>query len=178
MSGKRDVPDALTVIHSRKSVRNFTGEPVSRQDLEEILRAGMAAPSAVGRSPWEFVVVTERAMLDALREGLPYARMLDKAGAAIVVCGIPAKAHLEKVEYAVIDGTCASENILLAVEALGLGAVWTAAYPYEDRAAHVRQVLGIPVEVIPLNVIPIGHPTGADKPKEKYHAEMIHWGRW
>jgi nitroreductase len=178
MVQKRDVPDAITVIHSRTSVRSFTGEAVSNEDLEEILRAGMAAPSAVGRSPWEFVVVTDRATLSRLREGLPYAKMLDKAGAAIVVCGIPAKAHLQKVEYAVIDGTCASENILLAVEALGLGAVWTAAYPYEDRAAHVRKVLGIPGEVIPLNVIPIGHPTGADTPKEKYDPGMIHHERW
>jgi nitroreductase len=178
MSQKRATPDALSVIHGRKSVRSFTGEPVGREDLLEILRAGMAAPSAVGRSPWEFVVVTERATLDALREGLPYAKMLDKAGAAIVVCGIPAKAHLQKVEYAVIDGTCASENILLAVEALGLGAVWTAAYPYEDRAEHVRRVLGIPGDAIPLNVIPIGHPTGADKPKEKFRGENIHWQRW
>jgi len=178
VSKNRNVSDALAVIHSRKSVRSFTGEAVSGEDLEEILRAGMAAPSAVGRSPWEFVVVTERATLDSLREGLPYAQMLDKAGAAIVVCGVPAKAHQQMVEYAVIDGTCASENILLAAEALGLGAVWTAAYPYEDRAAHVRTVLGIPADVIPLNVIPIGHPTGADKPKEKYRAEMIHRERW
>ncbi len=178
MSQKRVVPDAISVIHARKSVRSFTGEAVRREDLEEILRAGMAAPSAVGRAPWEFVVVTERATLDRLREGLPYAKMLDKAGAAIVVCGVPAKAHLQKLEYAVIDGTCASENILLAVEALGLGAVWTAAYPYDDRAGHVRATLGIPGDVIPLNVIPIGHPTGADQPKEKFRAENIHWGRW
>ena len=178
MSQKRAVPDAISVIHSRKSVRSFTGEAVSREDLEQILRAGMAAPSAVGRAPWEFVVVTDRPTLDRLREGLPYAKMLDRAGAAIVVCGVPAKAHLQKVEYAVIDGTCASENVLLAVEALGLGAVWTPAYPYEDRAAHVRATLGIPAEVAPLNVIPIGHPTGADKPKDKFRAENIHWGRW
>ena len=178
MQPKREVPDAITVIHRRKSVRSFTGEAVSKEDLEEILRAGMAAPSAVGKSPWEFIVVTERATMDRLREGLPYAKMLDRAGAAIVVCGIPAKAHLQKVEYAVIDGTCASENILLAVEALGLGAVWTAAYPYEDRAAHVRKTLGIPEEVIPLNVIPIGHSTGTDKPKNHYRAENVHWEKW
>jgi nitroreductase len=178
MSRRSDVPDAITVIHSRKSVRSFTGEAVRKEDLEEILRAAMAAPSAVGKSPWAFVAVTGRATLDLLREGLPYAKMLDMAGAAIVVCGVPERAHLQKVEYAVIDGTCASENILLAVEALGLGAVWTAAYPYEDRAAHVRKVLGIPESVIPLNVIPIGHPTGTDKPKDHYRAENIHWERW
>jgi len=178
MSRRSDVPDAITVIHSRKSVRSFTGEAVCKEDLEEILRAAMAAPSAVGKSPWAFVAVTGRATLDLLRAGLPYAKMLDKAGAAIVVCGVPERAHLQKLEYAVIDGTCASENILLAVEALGLGAVWTAAYPYEDRAAHVRTVLGIPESVVPLNVIPIGHPTGADKPKDHYREENIHWERW
>ena len=178
MERRSDVRDAMTVIHSRKSVRSFTGEAVSREELDEILRAAMAAPSAVGKAPWAFVTVTERATLDLLREGLPYAKMLDKAGAAIVVCVLPEKAHLQMVEYAVIDGTCASENILLAVEALGLGAVWTAAYPYEDRAAHVRKVLGIPANVVPLNVIPIGHPTGADKPKDHYRAENIHGERW
>jgi nitroreductase len=178
MKRSSDVPDAMTVIRSRKSVRSFTGEAVSQEELDEILRAAMSAPSAVGKSPWAFVVVTDRATLDLLREGLPYAKMLDKAGAAIVVCGLPEKAYLQKVEYAVIDGTCASENILLAVEALGLGAVWTAAYPYEDRAAHVRKVLGIPGNVIPLNVIPIGHPTGADKPKDHFRAENIHREKW
>jgi nitroreductase len=178
MSRTGGVPDCISVIHSRKSVRHFTGEAVTREELETLLRAGMAAPSAVGRAPWEFVVVTERATLDRLSAGLPYAKMLEKAGAAIVVCGVPEQAHLQKVEYAVIDGTCASENILLAAEAIGLGAVWTAAYPYEDRAAHVRTVLGIPPGVIPLNVIPVGRPTGADTPKEKYRPEKVRWERW
>jgi nitroreductase len=172
------VPDALTVIQSRKSVRNFTGQAVSKELLDKILRAGMAAPTAVNKQPWSFVVVTDRKTLDNLKDGLPYTKMLDKAGAAIIVCAIPEKAFEQKVEFAVVDSTCASENILLAAEALGLGAVWTAAYPYNDRMGFVRKTLNIPDDVIPLNVIPIGYPTGTDKPKEKYNPENIHWEKW
>jgi nitroreductase len=172
------VPDALTVIHSRKSVRNFTGQSVEKEKLDKILKAAMAAPTAVNRQPWSFVVVTERKTLNTLRDGLPYAKMLGQAGAAIVVCAVPEKAHDRMVEFAIIDSSLAGENILLAVEALGLGATWTAAYPYKDRMNVVRRALNIPESVIPLNVIPIGYPTGADKPKDKYKPENIHWEKW
>jgi len=172
------VPDAMTVIHSRKSVRNFTGQSVDKKMLEKIVRAGMAAPTAVNMQPWAFVIVIDRAALDSLASVLPYAKMLDKAGAAIVVCAIPAKAYGGSKEFAVIDSTCASENILLAAEALGLGALWTAVYPDEGRMDAVREKLGIPEDVIPLNVIPVGYPTGVDKPKDKYNSENIKWERW
>ncbi|NTV30148.1 MAG: nitroreductase family protein [Candidatus Omnitrophica bacterium] len=172
------IPDALAVIHSRKSVRHFTGQPVSADLLNRIVRAGMAAPTAVNMQPWSFVVVTDRAMLDALAAGLPYAKMLDKAGAAIVVCALPDKAFQKKTEFAIIDASCASENILLAIEALGLGGVWTAAYPDPERMDLVRKVLGVPAEVIPLNVIPVGHPDGTDQPKDKFHPENIHLEKW
>ena len=170
--------DALTVIHSRKSVRHFTGQGVDKELLDKVIRAGMSAPTAVNMQPWAFVVVTDRAVMDGLAAGLPYAKMLDKAGAAIIVCAIPEKAYGRSREFAVIDSTCASENILLAAEALGLGALWTAVYPDEDRMDAVRKKLGIPADVIPLNVIPIGHPTGEDKPKDKYRPENIHRERW
>jgi nitroreductase len=172
------MPDALSVIHNRKSVRSFTGQGVSKDALDKVVRAGMAAPTAVNMQPWAFVVVTDRKTLDTLAAGLPYAKMLDKAGAAIIVCAIPGKAYEKNLELSVIDSTCASENILLAVEALGLGAVWTAAYPYNDRMDVVRKTLNIPQEIIPLNVIPVGHPTGAEKPKDKYKPENIHWEKW
>jgi nitroreductase len=175
---EKKMSDAITVIHSRKSVRNFTGQTVSRALLDKIVRAGMAAPSAVNRQPWSFVVVTDRKMLDMLNDELPYAKMLGKAGAAIIVCAIPDKAYDGSKEFAIIDSTLAGENILLAAEALGLGAVWTATYPYEERMDVVRKVLGIPGNVIPLNVIPIGYPVGTDKPKNKYKPENVHWEKW
>ena len=170
--------DTFSVIHERKSVRNFTGDPVSKADLDKIVRAGMAAPSAVNMQPWSFIMITERKVLDELAVGLPYAQMLTEAGAAVVVC-TEAERSYEKSKYlAIIDASLAGQNILLAIEALGLGGVWTAAYPYADRMQHVRAVLCIPQVVIPLNVIPIGVPSGKDKPKDKYKKEKIHWGRW
>lgn len=172
------IPDAMTVIHSRKSVRNFTGRSVDAETLTRIVKAGMAAPTAVNMQAWAFVIVTGRAEMEALAAGLPYAKMLDKAGAAIVVCAVPQKAYERKTEFAILDAACASENILLAIEALGLGGVWTAAYPEPDRMALVRQVLGIPGDVIPLNVIPVGYPAGKDKPKDKFKKENIHWEKW
>jgi nitroreductase len=170
--------DTLSVIHSRKSVRSFTGQSLSKDALDKIIRAGMAAPSAMNMQPWAFVVVTDRQTLDTLCAELPYAKMLDKAGAAIIVCAIPEKANRKNLEFAVIDSTCASENILLTAEALGLGAVWTAAYPYKDRMDVVRKALNIPQDIIPLNVIPVGYPTGTDKPKDKYKPENIHQEKW
>jgi nitroreductase len=172
------IPDAITVIHSRKSVRNFTGEGVTAKQLDILLHAGMCAPTAVNMQPWAFVVITNRSTLDSLADGLPFAKMLYKAGAAIIVCAIPEKAYDKRTEYAIIDCSLASENILLAAEAIDLGALWTAAYPYEDRAGYVRKVLNIPDDIIPLNVIPIGHPTGEDQPKDKYKPENIHWEKW
>lgn len=175
---EKTIPDALTVIHNRKSVRNFTGQPVDTETLTRIVKAGMAAPTAVNRQPWSFVIVRDKIGMENLASGLPYAKMLDKAGAAIVVCALPEKAFQKKIEFAILDASCASENILLAIEALGLGGVWTAVYPEPDRMALVRNVLGIPEDVIPLNVIPVGYPVGTEKPQDKFKAENIHWEKW
>jgi nitroreductase len=175
---ERKYPDAMNIIHNRKSVRNFTGQSITPEDIDILLRAAMAAPSAANCQPWEFVIVTERKILHALGDALPYAKMIYKAGAAIAVCGVPAKAHKQMNEYAVIDSTLASQNILLAAEALELGAIWTAAYPYPDRMKTVRTILNIPAPIIPLNVIPIGHPTGEDEPKNKFNSGLIHKETW
>jgi len=171
--------DFLNVIYTRLSVRKFTGEEVKREDLTAMLRAGMSAPSAVNVQPWAFVVVTDRATLDKLCEALPYAKMLDKAGAAIIVCGVPDKDNTYARKYWVMDCSLASGNILLAAHTLGYGAVWTAAYAEKDRMGSVRRILSIPESIIPLNVIPIGVPATKDeKPKDKFREENIHWEKW
>jgi nitroreductase len=171
--------DLLNTIYTRRSVRKFTGEGVKKEDLLSILRAGMAAPSAVNVQPWAFVAVTDRDTLDKLCDALPYAKMLDKAGAAIIVCGIPDKDDTYAKKYWVMDCSLASGNILLAAHALGYGAVWTAAYVDEDRVISVRDILSIPGNIIPLNVIPIGIPANKDaQPIDKYKEENIHWEKW
>ena len=166
----------LEVIHNRKSVRHFTEQPVSKEQIKTLLRAGMAAPTAVNRQPWVFYVVTLRETLDALSKQLPYAKMLTQAQTAIVVCGDMDKAgNLKDEGYWVQDCAAATENILLAAESMGLGAVWTAAYPYDDRTKAVIKELNLPKTHIPLNVIPIGYPTGEDLPTNKWKAENIIW---
>ncbi len=170
---------AVECIMTRASVRHYTGGIVSRDDLLTMLKAGMAAPSAVNVQPWSFIVVTERATLDKLSAALPYAQMLDKAGAAIIVCGLPTKDAEVAPRFWLIDCAAASENILLAAHALGYGALWTAVYPDEVKIGAVRSILHIPTEVIPVNVIPVGVPVpGADPVKDKFDTGNIHHERW
>lgn len=170
--------DALTVILERKSVRHYTADPVSNEDIEKILQAAMAAPAAVHMLPWKFVVIKERYLLEKLSKGLPFAQMLKQAPVAIVVCAVPEEAAMHSEVYAVLDCACASENILLAAEALGLGGVWTAVYPNKEIIDFVKETLEIPDRVIPLNIIPIGHPAGDEVTKDKYDKKNIHWEKW
>lgn len=169
----------IRTIHNRKSVRHFTDEDVTKEQLEELLKAAMAAPSARNMQPWAFVCITKRDILDQLANGLPYAKMLFRAKAAIVVCGIPDKSGQDSPEgYWVQDCSAATQNILLAAESMGLGAVWTGVYPRQERVTIVKDILGIPEKVIPLNLIPIGVPDGVDKPKDKFREDNIIWESW
>jgi len=169
----------LKAIHSRKSVRHFSDEKVSKDQLEQLMKAGMAAPSANNVQPWVFIGITNRQTLDLLANGLPYAKMLFRASAAIVVCGLPAKSGTDSPEgYWVQDCSAAAQNILIAAESMGLGAVWTGVYPRPERIQVVRNILGIPEKVTPLNLIPIGYPSGVDKPKVKFRTENIIWEGW
>jgi nitroreductase len=139
----------------------------------------MAAPSAVNRQPWAFVAVTDRGQLDILGDGLPYAKMLLEATAAVVVCGDIRTLSDTEAKYWVQDTSAATQNILLATEALGYGAVWTAVYPEPDRMEVVSSTLQLPTRVIPLNVIPLGIPeTGRDTPKDKWNPKKFHLDRW
>lgn len=164
----------LETILNRKSVRKYTGRPVEKEKLEILVRAGMAAPSSRDRRPWEFIIVTDRKTLDTMAEGLPFARMLKETNQAIVVCGDTIKSD----NAWFLDCSAAAQNILLAAESIGLGAVWTAVYPYPDRIRIVREELRLPDHVMPLNVIPIGYPQGKESPKNKYNPQQIHYDTW
>jgi len=167
------------VILTRSSNRSFAGAPISESTLERITRAAFAAPSAVNVQPWDLIIVTKRETFDSLGAALPYAKMLDKAGSAFVVCGNPSKDDSFAPRYWVQDCSAMAENILLAAHALDLGAVWTAVYPESDRIEVVRQILGIPRDRIPLCVIPIGVIVGtAAEPKDKFNPSAIHRDHW
>lgn len=170
----------IDAIMTRSSVRSYTEQAVPREMVEAMLKAAMAAPSAKNGQPWEFVVVDKRQVLDELAGGLRFAKMLAHAPLAIVVCGRTMwekDGEFVKHPYWEHDAAAATENILLAAHALGLGAVWTAAYDSE-RATHVMNTLEICGDVWPLCVISIGFPAGESHPKDKWKPEKIHYNKW
>jgi len=168
-----------SVIMTRASVRSFTGAGIPRETLLRIAKAGMAAPSATDVRPWALMIVSDRPKLDALNACLPYAKMLDKAAAAFVVCGDPHKDENVAPRFWTVDCAAMTENILLATHSLGLGAVWTAVYPDEARMESVRGILGIPPRIMPFNVIPVGHIAGeAPAPKDKYDPAALRFNSW
>ena len=168
---------AINNIMTRTSIRQYTNEPVSKADIETMLRAGMAAPTAVNKQPWHFVVVTDKAKLKALSGGR--GRMLEQCAVAIVVCGDMEKAMPGKAkEYWIQDCSAATENILLAANALGLGAVWTGVYPMEDRMGAVSKAMKLPETIVPLCTIVIGHPAEQPKPKDKWKPENVSYNEF
>jgi nitroreductase len=169
----------LADIFNRKSIRKYTSEKVSKEQLETLVKAGMSAPSALNIQPWAFVAIDERSILDTLSRRLPYAKMLSQAQAAIVVCGDLGRADDDwQRDYWIQDCSAASENILLAATAMGLGSVWTAVYADLERIATVKEILKLPDHIIPLNVIPLGYPDGEFKPMDKWKPENLHWQCW
>lgn len=167
-------------IMTRTSVRQFTDQPVPAEMIEQMLKAGMAAPTAMNSQPWEFVVLNDRATMDALAGKLRYAKMLTEAPLAIVVCGkntlIGRNGEPWDNIFWVDDCSAATENILLAAHALGLGAVWTAAK--DDRGEIVKEALGIPDDLSTLCVIVIGFPAEKPQPKDKWKPEKIHYNKY
>ena len=166
-------------IMTRTSIRNYTDQKVSADTIETLLRAGMAAPTAVNKQPWHFVVVIDQDKLEALATANPNAGMAKKAPLAIVVCG-DMKKTLEGGGRAfwIQDCSAATENILLAAHALGLGAVWTGTYPNEERVAAVTDILKLPETIIPLCTIVIGYPAEHPQPKDKWNPENVSYNEF
>lgn len=173
---------ALECILTRTSVRQYQPDrTISRDTVETLLRAAMSAPTAVNKQPWAFIALDDRAALDSLAQVLPYARMLTKAPLAIVTCGDLSKAiDGEDADkgFWIQDVSAATENLLLAAHAMGLGAVWTGVYPDAERVKDVQERLDLPANVIPLAVVPVGYPTGPQKPKEKWEPANVHFNKW
>ncbi|MGD9607794.1 MAG: nitroreductase family protein [Desulfovibrionaceae bacterium] len=170
--------ELFEVIHTRRSIRSFSAEPVSEADLEAVLRAAMAAPSAGNEQPWHFVVVTDRSVLEAIPNFHPYAAMCKKAPAAIVVA---AELALEKYPGNwVLDCAAAAENLMLAARGLGLGAVWCGLYPEQDRMAGMAQLLKFPEGAVAHALVVLGHPAHetAFKREDRFKPERIHENAW
>lgn len=166
-------------IMTRTSIRKYKAKPVEDAKIETMLRAAMAAPTAVNKQPWHFVVVTDKEMLNKLAGEGRRGDMLRNAPLAIVVCGDMSKALEGKGrEYWIQDTSAATENLLLAAHALGLGAVWTGQWPMEDRYQHTMKVLGMPDTIIPLGTMIIGYPDEQPTPKDKWKPENVSYNQY
>jgi nitroreductase len=158
----------LNLIRSRRSIRAFTGEAVTKEQLRDILSAAMAAPSARNRKPWEFLVVTDPDKITAICNAHPYAAFGEKAGAVIIPFGNP-----EGNDYLHQDLAAATENMLLEISALGLGCTWCGMN--EERQAAVRAVTGIPEHLWQFAVLPIGVPAETKEAHNTFYEEKVHW---
>lgn len=168
--------DVFETIKTRRSIRNFTDQPVSAELIQHVLQAAMLAPSAGNQQPWHFIVATNRATLDQVPGFHPYCKMITKAPVAIVICGEPEGKKWPT--FWVQDCSAATQNLLLAARGLGLGTVWAGVFPEEDRMAGARKIFNIPESVMPFAIIPIGWPDGEFKEVERYNAELIHTEKW
>ena len=166
---------AFQNILTRTSVRQYAPTPVSDELKSALLHAAMSAPTAVNRQPWEFILIDDHKILAALADALPYAKMAAHAPMAIAVCANPER-FLEGIDDTlwIQDLSAASENILLAAHALGLGGVWTCLYPHEDRMAAAKTILGITADIVPFNLIPVGYPEREHSPFDKWNPERVH----
>jgi nitroreductase len=168
--------DALTAIFTRRSIRKYTNQPVSDDAVKILLQAAMSAPSARNEQSWEFVVIRDKSTLKQVAGFHPFARHVPDAEVAIVVLGnTKLEAH---PGLWVLDCSNATMNILLAAHSMGLGAVWTTLYPYEDRMAGMKKLLNIPDNIIPLAIVPIGHPAEKKAREDRFNPARIHKERW
>ncbi len=168
--------DTLEAIHTRRSIRKYTDEPVLPETVKELLSAAMSAPSAVNAQTWVFIVIDDRKLLDEIPTYSPYAAMCRGAPLAILICGDITQ---EKAPgFWVQDCSAATQNLLLAAHALGLGAVWTGIYPMEDRVEGFRKAFGLPEHVIPLAFVPIGYPAQQPGPQDRYTEEKAFHNRY
>lgn len=164
----------LENIATRTSIRDYETRPIEKDKVDKMLRAAMSAPTAMNKQPWHFVVVDDRSTLDSLFSDNPRAKNFRKAPLAIVLCG-----DMDKTiegggrDFWIQDVSAATENLLLAAHALGLGAVWTGAYPVEERCQGIAKTLQLPDNIIPLSMVVIGYPAENPQPKDKYKAENI-----
>jgi len=163
---------------TRRSIRKYSEKEVSNIVLEKILKCAMQAPSGVNEQAWEFIIVRDKELLKQIPTISPFAGMVAKAPLAIIVC---TNLNNESIFYkgmGILDCSAATENILLAAHALGLGAVWTAVYPDEAKANKIRNLFNIPSSIIPLCIIPIGYPAEKKGFDDRYKEKKVHQNKW
>ncbi len=168
--------DILEAIFTRRSIRKFTGEPISDVDLDTILRAGFQAPSAHNCQPWEFVIIKDKSKFETIAKVHPYAKMLPQAEVCIIVCGDQKKQSKEG--FLVEDCSAAIQNILLAAHGIGLGAVWCGLYPVTHLTKDIKKICSLPSHIIPIGMVVLGHRGEDRKTEDRYDVAKLHYENW
>jgi len=163
--------NVLDAILTRRSIRKFTAAPVSDEDLTEVLKAAMAAPSSKNEQPWIFVIIDDRRLLDKIPSFHPYAAMTRQAPVAILTCADPRRFLSEEIW--VQDCAAATQNMLLAAHGLGLGAVWLGIYPRKERVEGMKKLLHLSDFLIPFSLVVLGHPAERKPPSRRYDPKRI-----
>jgi len=175
--GRNSIEEAFVdTIRNRRSIRKYTAQPVPQELVTRLLEAAMSAPSAGNEQPWEFIVITDREVLQAITKVHPYSQMLKEAPLAVLVCG-----NLEREKYPgfwIEDCSAATENILLEAENIGLGGVWLGVYPHDERVKGIAELLGLPSSVVPLSLVALGYPAEKKPPAERFDPSRVHTNRW
>lgn len=166
----------MDAIYKRRSIRKYKDAPVSQNLIEQIIKAGMNAPSAGNEQPWQFLVVDDREILDQIPEFHPHSKMLYEAPAAIVVCADVS--NVKYPEYWPQDCSAATQNILLTIADLDLGGVWLGVYPREDRVKKLQALFGMPDHIIPFSIIALGYPAEQKPPKDIFESHRIRYNSW
>jgi nitroreductase len=168
--------DAIDAIFTRRSVREYTDEPVPERVVENLLRAAMQAPSPGNQRPWHFILLRDRSTLTEITRFHPYAQMLHTAPLCIVVCG---DTNLERYPDSwVQDCSAATQNLLLAARALGFGAVWVGVHPRPERVEPIRTLLRLPEHIIPLSLVAVGRPAVQPPPEDRFDPSRVRRERW
>ena len=166
------------MIFGRRSVRIYAPGEIRPETVTTLLEAAMAAPSAMTKDPWRFVVVREAATLTQLAAALPGGKMLGAASVGILVAGDLDSAFERQISYLLQDCSAATENLLLAAHGLGLGGCWVGVHPSEDGVRRVREILELPAAIVPVAVIALGLPGETLEPRTRYSAAAVHHGKW
>ncbi|MDD3875198.1 MAG: nitroreductase family protein [Bacteroidales bacterium] len=168
--------EALENIFTRRSIRKFKCEEISQTQIETLMKAAMLSPTARNTQSWHFIVVNERRVLNEITLVHPYAAMLKNAPLAIIVCGDLQQD--ESLDYQVINGSAATQNILLAAHAIGLGAVWLGVYGRKERMEGFTKLFKLPPHIIPISAVAIGYPDEKKEPEDRFDIKKIHFNKW
>lgn len=166
----------MDAIFKRISIRRYENRPVEPEKIEQILRAAMAAPSTANQQPWEFYVVTNKHKIYELSNISPYSKCAINASVVIVPCFKTKR--LDFPDFALIDLAIATENILLEITSLGLGGVWLAVAPIDDRIEKAAKILEIKSDLKPYALVPLGYPSSEDENRtqqDRFDESRVHY---